>query len=62
MILGLGVIVANTYCPWMTDRYTAGGITDFRSLFLMSAGVALAATIVLGLFFHPPALKQTAQS
>jgi nucleoside transporter len=58
MILGLGVIVANTICPWMTDRYTAAGVTDFRSLFLMSAGIALAATVALALFFHPPALKQ----
>jgi nucleoside transporter len=59
MILGLGVIVANTLCPWLTTRYTSAGITDFRFLFLMSAGVALAATLSLGLFFHPPALKKT---
>ena len=62
MILGLGVIAANTICPWMTDHYTAGGVTDFRSLFLIAAGVALAATVSLGLFFHPPALKQSAQT
>jgi MFS family permease len=62
MILGLGVIAANTICPWMTDAYTAKGITDFRSLFLIAAGVALAATVALGLFFHPPALKQAAQT
>jgi MFS family permease len=62
MILGLGVIVANTICPWMTDRFTAGGTTDFRTLFLISAGVALAATTALALFFHPPTLKQSAQT
>jgi nucleoside transporter len=62
MILGLGVIAANTICPWMTDAYTAHGITDFRSLFLIAAGLALAATVALGLFFHPPALKQPAQT
>jgi nucleoside transporter len=59
MILGLGVIVANTLCPSLTHSYTnAAGLTDFRFLFLMSAGVALAATVALALFFHPPALKQ----
>jgi nucleoside transporter len=58
MILGLGVIAANTICPWMTDVFTTKGVTDFRSLFLIAAGVALAATVALGLFFHPPDLKQ----
>jgi len=62
MILGLGVIAANTICPWMTDAYTSKGVTDFHTLFLIAAGVALAATVALGLFFHPPALKQPAQS
>ena len=61
MILGMGVIAANTLCPWLTDRYTTtAGVTDFRSLFLQSAGVALAATSALALFFHPPPLKQSA--
>jgi hypothetical protein len=43
-------------------HYTANGMTDFRSLFLIAAGVALAATVTLALFFHPPALKQSAQT
>jgi len=54
MILGLGVIAANTLCPWLKDRYTANGASDFRSLFVIAGGVALAATITLALFFHPP--------
>jgi nucleoside transporter len=62
MILGLGVIAANTICPWMMKQYTVGGAPDFRSLFLIAAGVSLAATVSLALFFHPPALKQTAQT
>jgi len=63
MILGLGVIAANTICPWMTDVYTSKtGITDFHSLFLIAAGVALAATVALGLFFHPPKLPQPVQA
>jgi MFS family permease len=62
MILGLGVIAANTICPWMTERYTARGVTDFRSLFLIAAAVALAATITLALFFHPPAQERSTQT
>lgn len=54
MILGFGVIAANTICRWMTGRYTTGTVTDYHSLFLIMAGVAGAATIVLALFFHPP--------
>ncbi len=38
MILGLGVIAANTICPWMMTYYTTSGVTDFRSLFLIAAG------------------------
>ena len=62
MILGLGVIAANTICPAMTDAYTAKDATDFKSLFLISAAIALAATVSLGLFFHPPALKKPTQT
>lgn len=63
MILGLGVIAANTLCPWLTALYTnQNGVTNFRTLFIMAGGVALAATITLALFFHPPALKAAAES
>jgi MFS family permease len=55
MILGLGVIVANTLCPYLTATYTKGVTTDFRTLFLFAGGVALAAAVTLALFFHPPA-------
>jgi nucleoside transporter len=62
MILGFGVIAANTICPWMMTQYTAGKVTDFRSLFLIAAGVAVAATATLALFFHPPPLKPSAST
>ncbi len=55
MIFGLGAIAANTLCPKLTKIYTANGVTDFQTLFLIAGGVALAATITLALFFHPPA-------
>ena len=57
MILGLGVMASNTLCPFLTDQFSAGHIIDFRRLFLMPCGVALAAAVTLVLFFHPPKLK-----
>jgi MFS family permease len=58
MILGLGSITVNTLCPWMNDQYTRAGVTDFHSLFIIVGAVALAATLALALFFHPPAQKE----
>ena len=54
MILGLGVMAANTLCPFLTQQFMVNNLIDFRHLFLVPCGVALAAAIVLGLFFHPP--------
>ncbi len=61
MIFGLGAITANTLCPKLTKIYTANGVTDFQTLFLIAGGVALAATITLALFFHPPARGAAAE-
>jgi nucleoside transporter len=57
MILGLGPIACNTLCPFLTNRFTAGDLIDFRTLFLIPCGVALAAALTLALFFHPPKLQ-----
>jgi nucleoside transporter len=57
MILGFGVIAANTACSFLTDMFTHDKVIDFRHLFLVPCGVALAAAIALGLFFHPPKLN-----
>jgi MFS family permease len=59
-ILGLGVIAANSLCPWLLRSYTSNGVTDFRTLFSIVGGVALAAAAALALFFHPPVQKQPA--
>ncbi|MBP7707832.1 MAG: MFS transporter [Candidatus Aminicenantes bacterium] len=57
MILGLGVLAANTLGPWLLQSvFTAGGITDFRSLFLLPCLTALAAAVLLAVAFRPPAL------
>jgi nucleoside transporter len=61
MILGLGVIAANSLCPWLLRHYTSGEVTDFRTLFLIAGGVAVVSSAALALFFHPPALKQPGQ-
>jgi len=55
-ILGIGVLLANTICPWLIQSvYTTGGVTDFRGLFLIPLAAASIAAIGLALFFRPPA-------
>jgi MFS family permease len=54
-ILGIGVLVANSICPWLLQNvYTVNGITDFRGLFMVPLISALVGVLVLALFFHPP--------
>jgi MFS family permease len=58
MILGLGVLAANTLGPWLLQSvFTAGGVTNFRSLFLLPCLTALGTAVVLALAFRPPAVK-----
>lgn len=58
MILGAGALVANSLCPWlMQEVFTKDGVVDFRSLFLVPCLSAIAASVVLALFFRPPAKK-----
>jgi len=55
MILGMGALTANSICPYLMQKvFTQGGITNFRSLFLVPMAVALAAAIFLALAFRPP--------
>jgi len=55
MILGIGVLAANSLCPWLIQSvFTANGFTDFRSLFLLPCLTALGAAVVLALAFRPP--------
>src|SRR5215510_1351349 len=59
MILGLGPLVANVIGPKLMGETfkTAAGV-DFRSLFLVPLSAAIAAAIILALFFHPPEKAQ----
>jgi nucleoside transporter len=54
MILGVGALVAFSICPSLFQAMTKDGHTDFRSLFLIPCGIALAAAVILGVGFHPP--------
>ncbi len=54
LILGAGPFVANIVWPELKDAVTAAEGIDFRSLFLVPSGVALAAAVFLFLFFRPP--------
>lgn len=59
MILGVGALVANTICPWLTANvFTQGDgaqkLINYRNMFLFPSAVALLAAIALAMFFHPP--------
>jgi MFS family permease len=60
MILGIGVLVANSICPYLMQHvFTQGGKIDFRGLFLVPLAASSAAAIALALFFRPPPKAQT---
>ena len=57
MILGVGMLVANTYGPWLWQKgfiLPNGSGTDWHHLFLLPLFVALGSAATLALFFHPP--------
>jgi MFS family permease len=61
MILGLGPLLANSSCPDLLQKvFTQNGVTNFRGLFLVPTFCAVAAALVLGLFFHPPKAESPA--
>jgi nucleoside transporter len=62
MILGAGVLAANSICPTLIQRtFAPNGVTDFHHLFLVPLGVAMVAAIALALFFHPPKKGQSVE-
>ncbi len=54
MILGIGSLAANFAGPALFGMFVTESKADFRSLFLIPAGAAIAAAVLLALFFHPP--------
>ena len=57
MILGLGALAAGFVCPPLFDSFTENGITNFKGLFLIPCLSAVAAAVLLALFFHPPKIN-----
>ncbi len=60
LILGLGPFVGNFAAGWLEAQFTQDKVIDFRSLFLVPAGVGAGAALFLLLFFHPPASGEKA--
>lgn len=59
MILGIGVLTANSLCPYLMQKvFTHGGVTQFHTLFLVPLSAAILAMVVLVLFFRPPPKQQ----
>lgn len=57
-ILGIGVLIANSICPYLLQSvYTTGDVTDFRGLFMVPLAAASLAAIGLALFFKPPTAR-----
>jgi len=57
MILGLGVLAANSLGPWLLQSvFTSAGVTDFRTMFLIPCLTALGAAVLLAVAFRPPAV------
>jgi nucleoside transporter len=53
LILGIGDLAAKWIFIPLEARYTQAGTTDYQSLFLVPAGMAVVAAIALALFFQP---------
>jgi nucleoside transporter len=61
MILGIGVLVANSLCPKLAqETFSRNGTTDFHHLFLVPLTIALISAVSLALFFRPPPKKDPA--
>jgi nucleoside transporter len=70
LILGIGPLLGNFIGPRLGQFFQAGQFTDaegkvqpivdFSKLFLVPAGMALVAAVLLLVLFHPPVRKETA--
>ena len=55
MILGIGTLIANSICPWLLQSvYTVGGVTDFKSMFMIPMTISILAALLLAFGFRPP--------
>jgi nucleoside transporter len=61
LILGLGDLAAKWIFIPLAEHYTVDGVTDYKSLFLVPTGLALAAAVLLALCFRPKSFGPQAQ-
>lgn len=54
LIIGFGPLVGGFLWPFLQGQLTHGDQVDYRTLFLIPSGAALAAALLLLFFFHPP--------
>jgi nucleoside transporter len=54
LILGIGPFFANFVCGRLKEMYSVDKVVDYRIVFQYSMGAALAAAVLLLVFFHPP--------
>jgi MFS family permease len=58
LVLGAGVVLANFWLGSYKASVTAAdGAVDYHKLFLLPSGLALAACVLLALFFRPPSAR-----
>lgn len=62
LILGLGDLAGKWLFLPLAESLTKDGVTDYRTLFLVPTGMALAAMILLALFFRPPSFGPQGES
>jgi nucleoside transporter len=60
LVLGLGDLAAKWVFIPLQEQLTTDGVTDYRRLFLVPAGMALAAAVLLLVAFWPPRSLATA--
>ena len=62
LILGLGDLAGKWLFLPLAESLTKNGVTDYRTLFLVPAGMAVSAMILLALFFRPPTFGPNGES
>jgi hypothetical protein len=67
LILGVGNVVASFLFPTLIGRLSHAGadgaaVVDYTSLFMVPTGMALAAVLLLALFFKPPTRAPIAEA
>jgi len=59
LVLGIGDLAAKWIFIPLQGSLTHNGEVDYRTLFLVPAGMAVVAALLLALFFHPPKSVET---